>query len=170
MFITLSILLAAAVAFLGWCIFRPQMAVKMPRWKVPGILLGGIVLGLCVHEGCLLLEGDLAKYQNLVIVLGPLAVIGAWFLLDYLFARALGGIMAFLANYLLHLAFVDECAWRPFYSIVVLIWGVLGLWFVATPWWLRISYEKMSEKKWLRQLILAACAVSVLVLILLPLF
>lgn len=110
------------------------------------------------------------KFRPLIIALVPLSVIGSWFLLDYHLARALGGLMILLSNALLHEAFADACLMRPLFSVICIVWGVIGMFLVATPWWLRIAYERLEKKPVLRKSVLGVAVFSVVVLIFLPLF
>lgn len=165
----MSILMGLAVAFLGWCTCRPEMAVKMPRWKVAGALLGTLVLAWCGYEGLLLLEGNLARFRPLIVALVPASVAIAWFCLDYLWARALGGAMVLVANMLLHLAFVEDCCWRPLYSLIVFFWGAVGTVMVGWPWQLRMAYEWLARHDVLAKATVCLVGISVVAMLLLPL-
>lgn len=171
MFIGLSIIFALIIALLGCGISRPDFGIKLPRRHFAGILSGALLLVWCGYEGCLMLEGNLAGYRKLVIVLVPIAIVMSWYFLDYLLARSLGGWLAMLANCLLHLGFVENCFARSLYSSVLFIWGCVGLILVACPWRLRMVYEALPlQHPLLVKIVSFIVFFSALVVISLPLF
>ena len=165
MFQVLTILFALLVAGLGGLALFPQASAKVPRCRWLGMLLGGVCLCWGAYEGCVMLEGDLARFRPFVIALVPLGLAGGWFLLDYLTARSWGGRLVFLANALMHEAFVESCACRPLYCLVCIAWGVAGMVLVASPWHLRRLLEKAaSDARWRRALVGVAGGSAALVL------
>ena len=97
-----------------------------PRNRLGGLLLGWLALGLCVSHAQVVSPGFLQP------LLWPLAVIVpvlSYFFLDYLLARAVGGVMILWAYYLV--------AW---------IFGFGGIWVSGRPCalrdWIRLCCGK----------------------------
>lgn len=157
MFQVLTFLFAVLVAGLGFLPLFPTLAQKAPRSRWLGMAFGIVCLCWGAWEGCLMLEGGLERFRPLVIALVPLGLLGGWFLLDYPAARAWGGLLVFLANSLMRAAFAEACACRALFSLICLAWGVAGMVMIASPWRLRILFEKAaSDVRWKRGLMCGA--------------
>jgi len=142
---------------------------QLLRLKYIGTFLGMICLCWSAWHGCIMLEGGLAKYRIIIWLLVPLGTLGGFFWLDYLFARSVGGIMVLTVNYLLHAAFIQQTFFRCGYSFICLVWGVIGLYLIGAPWYLRELMAKAAKNKKLRIGIVLFCVVSAVCLILQPL-
>ena len=167
MFQVLSILFAVLVAGIGFLPLFPALAKAAPRSRLLGMALGAVCLCWGAYEGCLMLEGELERFRPFVIALVPLGLLGGWFFLDYLGARAWGGLMVFLANALMRGAFAEACACRAFFCVICLVWGVAGMVMIASPWRLRILFEKAaSDVRWKRALMWGAGGSAACVIVL----
>ncbi len=142
---------------------------RLPRAKLAGFLLGLAALVWSAREGCLMLEGDLARLHPIVWLLVPVTAILCWFHLDYLLARSLGGLFVFVVNTLLHEAFVHDTPCRPLYAAVALFWGILGLFLLGVPWRWRWLLERAAASRRLALSLSCAGYLSALVFWLLPL-
>jgi|BioPla2DNA2_1021312.scaffolds.fasta_scaffold99014_2 hypothetical protein len=138
---------------------------SFPRHKWLGMILGTICLLWSAWHAIIMLEGDLQRFHIWVKLLVPVTVVLCYFFLDYLNARALGGLMILATNYLLHAAFVHAVPGRAFYSIICLFLGILGLFLVGTPWRMRQLLERAADNtRWATGLgiAFAICAASLL--------
>ena len=97
--------------------------------------------------------------------------ISSFFFLDYLFARALGGICLLLADFFLYQAYVEQIYWRPLYSLILYGIGINGLILILYPYHFRDLLEKISIDKRCRIIvsyILLLIGVLMIVIPLLP--
>jgi hypothetical protein len=70
----------------------------------------------------------------------------AWLFLDYLFARAIGGLCILTAYWFLHDAFTFHSFLSPAFAIFCWIIGIAGLFFSAKPYLFRDMLRKISVK------------------------
>ena len=140
-----------AVAFCFWSILpqKKQLWRIIPRERYVGIVLGVICLIWSASHAHALLEGASAKFR---VFLGPgviLVTLLCYFLLDYLFTRALGGILLLLVNWLLHEAFIENIQFRPVFSIICYLLGIASFFLIAAPYRFRDWLEKIShDNRW----------------------
>ena len=174
-FTLLSAILALFCILLSFIFFRlasgaPKgIAAALPRWRIPGALLGIICLIWSAWHACLLLEGPLERFHPVIWLLVPVTAILSFIYLDYLFTRALGGFFVLMANKLLQLGFANDVPLRPLYSTACLIIGVAGLFLIGAPWRLRDAFDLASSKKNTGYAIALALIICACVLVLLPL-
>lgn len=116
-----------------------------------------------------MLEGPLASLHPIVWLLVPIVSILAFFFLDYLFSRSLGGFFVLMSNELIRQAFSHSTTMRPLYSLVCLLLGVAGLFLIGTPWRLRDTLELAAKEKKAAISISGALLFCSAILILLPL-
>lgn len=121
---------------------------KLPRWKIPGFILGIFVVAWCVPHAMPILPDSLHKY--LVPLMGT-AVILSWFVLDHLFARALGGYMILTAHLFLRETFGVESVSNPFFAGMFLIYGTMGIFLCGLPYRLRdlVRLECSRKYRWI---------------------
>ena len=141
---------------------KPSWNAKIPRLRVAGIILGVAALVYCAYAGCEMLPGS--KWCKLFWGMVPVAAVLLGYYMDYLFARAFGGVLIILANYVIQHAFAYHCAAKPLYAIVALLWGLAGTIFLAWPWTMREFGNKCAANKNIRVTTLAASAISALIL------
>ena len=163
-FIPLTLLTSAFLIFWGCAFLSPvsKWAVKLPRHRLAGIVLGVPCLVWCAWHGCIMLEGGLAKYHLLVWCLVPVISVLAGLYLDYLFARVMGGFFILSANEMIRCAFTYNVPLRPVFSLICLAMGICGLFLLGAPWHLRDALKLAGEKPVLGRCIaavLAICAV-----------
>lgn len=171
MFYALSILTAILVWFFAAVMLsNPLMFKKLPRLAWAGMVVGVPCLVWSAKAACLMLEGPLAKFHIIVWALVPIAAVLAWFFLDYLFARAVGGFFILAANELLHQAFAANICVRPLYSAVCLVIGICGLFVLGVPWYMRDAIILAGNNKKLGIVIGSILILCGFVLILLPFF
>ena len=147
-FLSAAMMLALAVYFLKVTPENVAKMEKLPRWKVPGIILGIFVVAWCVPHAMPILPDSLHKY--LVPLMG-VAVILSWFVLDHLFARALGGYMILTAHLFLRETFGVESVSNPFFAGMFLIYGTMGIVLCGLPYRLRdlVRLECSRKYRWI---------------------
>ena len=141
---------------------------RLPRARLAGLVVGVVCLVWSAWEGCLMLEGGLARLHPVVWLLVPVTAILCWFHLDYLFARSLGGLLVFVVNALLHESFVHDTPVRWLYAVVALLWGLVGLFLLGVPWRWRQLLERAAADRRMAILLGMAGYASALVFWLLP--
>lgn len=135
----LSLVVGLTLAASGGMVLRrsgldPALAARLPRNRLGGALLGLICLLWSAYHGSLMLEGGLAPWRKLIWALVPVAAFLCYHFLDYLLARALGGMLVLCVAALLHGGFVEAVPWRPLYSLACYVAGVFGMVLIAAPW------------------------------------
>ena len=157
--------LTFAVVATVLCPARPKLSGQLPRHRFGGFLLGIVVMCWCAWEGASMLP---ANYTTPVWLLVPFAVVACWYFLDFLFARALGGFLALIANHLIQHAFAYYCGIRPLYCLIALAWGLWGMTLIAWPWLLRDFLLAVSKHPRSRTAIWCFCILSALAFAILP--
>ncbi len=128
-------LLCLALAYLLGLRSTMKNAPRLAREpRLVGELVGAGCLVWGAYYGVQMLEGDLEKFRIAVWCLVPIVIGLSYFFVDYLNARALGGLLALCANHLINGAFVFDVPLRGFYSILCLMLGVFGLIGIGLPW------------------------------------
>jgi len=103
---------------------------RIPRNKTAGTILALLCLLWCIpHAKPIVWDWMLPWLYPLVVACTMLA----YFFLDYLFSRAIGGLFILLAYYFLHESFTFHTPSAP--TLVILSWimGITGLFFSAKP-------------------------------------
>ena len=145
--ITFFGLILIAISFFCWKILpnKKELWRIIPRDRTIGTVLGAICLIWSAMNAYPLFEGNAARFRSL---LGP-AVIGitllSFFYLDYLFTRALGGIILLSVSWLLHEAFVINIPIRQLFSIICYSLGIASFFLIAAPYRFRDMLEKISK-------------------------
>jgi hypothetical protein len=127
-------LVAGGAAVLRGRPLDPGLAARLPRAQFAGTVLGVVCLLWSAYHGCLMLEGGLATYRKLLWALVPVAAVLCYHFLDYLLARALGGLLVLVAAALLHGGFAEGVAWRHLHSAACYLTGLWGMALIAVPW------------------------------------
>ena len=148
LFVTAAASLAFSVYLLKVNQENVEKMEKMPRWKVPGIILGTFVLAWCIPHAMPILPDTLHKllFPFLVAV-----VIASWCVLDHIFARALGGYMILTAHLFLRDSFGYEEIANPFFAVLCLVYGTFGIFLCGLPYRLRdiIRLELKPKYRWI---------------------
>lgn len=137
-----SFLFLLSLLFLQGTSRWPDIWKTLPRQRVAGAILAFLCLLWAANYALPLLEGGAAGFQPVIKILVPLLTILAFFHLNFLFARALGGILVLAMNQLLHLAFVVQLPGRPLFSALCYLVVIAGLVCLVAPWRLRDLLEK----------------------------
>ena len=177
LFLLVSIILAVFCLCLASMFFQlsrgnwTDVAPSWPRKPIaPGVFVGAACLVWSAYYGCLMLEGNLAKFHSIAWALVPITIALSIFYLDYLNSRAFGGFFTLSANFLIIKAFVHDVPGRPFFSCFCLALGIFGMVALSLPWRIRDLIELGGKNKTLAQALSAVFALCGIVLIIMPLF
>lgn len=125
----------------------PEFLRGLPRNRILGEVVGVIALGWAAYHVCGMLEGGIARYRIVIRALVPVIALLAYGHLDYLFARAFGGIVLLAVNLLLHEGFSVNVPFRPAFSAVCYFVGFIGLILIAAPWQMRDFLERCRNRR-----------------------
>lgn len=158
-----ALLPAALAGIFGWAVVNyPSLWRTLPREKHVGIALGVVCLIWSAFYAVPMLEGGMARFQPAVKLLVPVIAVLAYFHLNFLFTRALGGLMMLSAVYMLHAAFVAQVPARPLFSAVCYLVAIAGMFALATPWRFRDLLRQCVESRhWRRGLVAGHASLAV---------
>ena len=83
---------------------------KVPRERNIGTAVGLVALIWAARIALPMLEGGLSKLKPILVPGAVVLGISCWFLLEYVMARALGGLLILMSALLLHQAFADHAS------------------------------------------------------------
>ncbi len=151
---------------------HPKFCLGLPRHRELGAALALVCLLWSAWHVALMLEGDMARYQWLLIfwlwekwpvpVPGPLVFLVAalaYYFLSFLFARAFGGFLLLCLVWLLHAAFTVALPGRPLFSAIVYLIALVGALLVAMPWLMRDAFERALASTSFRHCLATALAI-----------
>lgn len=117
----------------------------MPRWRLPGMLIGWAALLICVPHA------QVVSPDFLVPLLWPLAIVVpvlGYFFVDYAFARALGGIAILGSYYFIHKSFEWHTPFTGALTVLAMLFGIAGIWVSGKPCalrdWIRLCARSRS--------------------------
>jgi hypothetical protein len=117
---------------------------KLPRNRLLGVILAGAGFFWCVFHSKPLLSPPMHVY------LIPAAAFCTWLaylFLDFLFARAFGGMLILLAHYFLHESFALKTPCKPLLSLLCFIMGTYGIFLCGKPHLLRDMIRHVSKSR-----------------------
>lgn len=120
---------------------------KIHREQKVGSLISGLALGWGGFQGYELLGQDFPSIASLFPIITPLLIIGVYFLMDYIFTRALGGFMIMLVCELLFRTQEVHMVGRILFSLGAYVVAVAGMYMIGQPWKFRDLVFKASEDK-----------------------
>lgn len=150
----------------------PDLWRRLPRERWLGTFLAMLCLAWAAWHAVPMLEGGLARFRIVVVALVPIITVLSFGKLNYLFARALGGLCLLLLTYMLHLAFTIQLPARVVFAAGCYLLLVVAMWQVAAPWYFRDALRKAAATpRWRGRLagVIGAFLVFFLVFALLPL-
>lgn len=140
-----SALLAAAAAGCWFALpHRPELWRQVPRERYAAAVIGLVCLLWTARLAAPMLEGGLAGFRAYLIPGAFVLAAACFWMLDYLMARALGGLVLLAVNELLHLAFVRHALARPVFALVCYMLGVAAMFMIATPYRFRDLLEQAT--------------------------
>ena len=121
---------------------------KLPRWKIPGVILGSFVLLWSIPHAMPILPDS---FHKLLLPAFVAVVIASWCVLDHLFARSLGGYMILTAHLFLRESFGSESLSNPAFAVLCFIYGTFGIFLCGLPYRLRdiIRLELNAKFRWI---------------------
>ncbi len=153
-FTEMSLILAAILGGLAYLVGvmapkQPELWKKLPRERILGEVLVVVCLVWSMVHIIPMLEGNLVRLRVWIRVLMPVVAVMAFFYLDYLFTRALGGLLLLLVTEVLHGAFVVHLPLRPVFSVIAYGLGILAMFLIGTPWRFRDLLEQAhASPRW----------------------
>ncbi|MCP3964968.1 MAG: hypothetical protein GY750_10800 [Lentisphaerae bacterium] len=114
---------------------------SLPRNKYAGVVLGFLCLLWCIPQAQPIVWSWMLPWLFPLAI--AFAVIG-FFFLDYLFARAVGGLFILTAYYMLHGSFTYHTAHGAVFAVMCWIIGISGLFFSGRPYLLRDVIRKIA--------------------------
>ena len=146
--LSLAVILGVLAYLLGVrCQRQPELWRCLPRERRFGTIVACACLVWSAYHVCLMLEGDLVQWRIWVKMLVPVCTVLAYFFVDYLFTRALGGLLLLLVAQALHLAMAVHLPLRPLYSSGCYLVGVAAMFVVGWPWLFRDLLEKSARSQ-----------------------
>ncbi|HBC89572.1 MAG TPA: hypothetical protein DCZ94_21755 [Lentisphaeria bacterium] len=115
---------------------------KLPRMRILGAVLAGLGLFWCTFHSKPLVPSSMHFY------LLPTAAFCTWvgyILLDYLFARAFGGMLILFAHYWLYESFAYKTPCKPLFSILCFVMGTFGIFLCGKPHLLRDLFRNAAK-------------------------
>ncbi len=147
-----TFLIVAALLSFGAAWFIPAKVAKsdtlwktVPREKNIGIVFAFLALTYGAYHGRFMLEGSLESLRPYVWVVLPIVTVCVYLYLDFILARAIGGLLLLAGVYFPHEAFSNYVEFRAFLSLNCYILGTIGLFFIGMPWLFRNLLEKVKD-------------------------
>ena len=135
-------------ALFGFAVQRwPQLWQRLPRDRNVGIILAAAALIWAAWYGIPMLEGGMAKFRIGIKILVPVTAILAYFYLNFLLTRAVGGLMMLASTFLMSSAFAAKIPLRPVHSTACYLMAIAGAIMLAAPWRFRDALQKAREYK-----------------------
>ena len=135
----------------GWWLFSTDavnLAIreKLPRRLLPGILLAIPCLIWCIPNARPILPDSMQDWcWPLVIICSILA----FFFLDYLFSRALGGFLILISYYFLQESFTRHTPGAMVLAACCYLAGTVGIFFAGKPHLMRDLIRSCSkDRRW----------------------
>jgi hypothetical protein len=158
--LTTALLWLTLCAVFGIAVKRwPELWQRLLRDRSIGIVFAIAALVWAAWYGIPMLEGGLAKYRIGIKILVPVTAVLAYFHLNFLLTRAVGGLMLLASTFLMNTAFAAGIPFRPVHSIACYLMAVAGAVMLATPWHFRDALQSAVECNRYRT---AACIITFL--------
>ena len=130
----LIIIIAVAAIFLLVHKEKYAFLKKIHREQKVGSLICALALGWAGWQGYTLLGQDFPGIASAIPILIPALIVGVYVLMDYIFTRALGGLMIMLICELLYQFQAVEMEARFLFSSVAYVFAILGMYMIGQPW------------------------------------
>ena len=118
----------------------PEKMEKLPRAVLPGVFIAACDLAWCIPH-----SEPIAPVW-MINWLIPIALVALWLsyqFLDYIFSRALGGLMILSAHFFLYASFSFHAPIKPFFSVLCYVMGLTGIFFCGKPHLMRDLIRKI---------------------------
>lgn len=125
---------------------NPEKAEKLPRKVLFGLIIATADLAWCIPHSKPIAPDSLQGW------LIPIAILALWLsyqFLDYLFARAFGGLLILCAHFFLYASFTFHAPGKPFFSLICYVLGLTGIFFCGKPYLMRDLIRKiLGDSLW----------------------
>lgn len=117
------------------------------REKKIGSIISALALVWAGVQGYELLGQDFPAISSVIPILVPALIVGVFFLMDYIFTRAIGGLMILLICDLFYQGQTGEMPARFLFSIIGYSLAIVGMYMIGQPWRFRDLVFKSIENK-----------------------
>lgn len=117
------------------------------REKKAGSLISALALVWAGVQGYELLGQDFPAISSVIPILIPALIVGVYFLMDYIFTRAVGGLMILLICDLFYQGQFEEMPARFLFSLIGYTLAIAGMYMIGQPWRFRDLLFKSIENK-----------------------
>ena len=118
---------------------------KIHREQKVGSVISALALGWSGWQGYTLLGQDFPGIASIIPILVPALIVGVYVLMDYVFTRALGGLMIMLICDLLAQVQGELYGGQILFSMIAYIFAILGMYMIGQPWRFRNLLFKSIE-------------------------
>lgn len=143
------IILILALAFIFLLVSQPKLAILKKLHRENKI--GGVILVIAMfwagYQGYILFGQDFPIIASILPIAVPVSTMAALFLMDYIFTRAIGGIIILLTCELFFLSQINDMSFRFFFAIVGYSYAIIGMYMIGQPWHFRDLLLKSAENK-----------------------
>jgi hypothetical protein len=131
-----------------------------------GSLVAALALGWSGVQGFQLLGEDFPRIAGAIPLATPLLIIAVYFLMDYIFTRALGGLLIMLICDLLFQTQELQMPGRVIFSLAAYALAVAGMYMIGQPWRYRdLLFKAAADRSAARRIAVWPAACGLLVLI-----
>ena len=117
------------------------------REKKVGSLISALALIWAGVQGYELLGQDFPGITSAIPILVPILIVGVIFLMDYIFTRAVGGLLILLICDLFYQGQLTDMPARFLFSLIGYTLAVAGMYMIGQPWRFRDLLFKSVEDK-----------------------
>ena len=143
--LTVAILMAFAVLFFKFIPSSGDKFHKLPREQKFGFALTVLCMAASWYYGKVLFGPEYPLIAKLLPIIIPAATVLSYIYLEYLFTRAVCGVLFLSTAHLLIEAFAEALPLRILLSLSCLSINFIGMWLTAQPWRFRDAIIKASE-------------------------
>ncbi len=132
---------------------KPDLWRTVPRDRVAGAVIGVLCLvwsALLVQP---LLQDALPGLARLLWIIVIVVSVGSILYLDYLFTRAMGGLLLLSTTHIMREAFIHHAPARWLLSIACYVLAIAGMFMIGSPWRFRDLLKLVAEKRKHRHLV-----------------
>ncbi len=120
---------------------------KIHREQKVGSIISTLALVWAGIQGYELLGQDFPAIASAIPILVPALIIGVFFLMDYIFTRAVGGLMIMLICELFYVGQADEMPVRFLFSFCGYSIALAGMYMIGQPWRFRdLLFKSIDDK------------------------
>jgi hypothetical protein len=140
---------------------------KIHREQKFGAIISTTALVWAGIQGYELLGQDFPSIASVIPILVPALVLGVFFLMDYIFTRAVGGLMIMLVCELFYIGQESEMPVRFIFSLCGYALTVAGMYMIGQPWRFRnLLFKAINDGQFGKKM--AIGIVSTLVVMFIP--